>query len=570
MIILYARFVPIFPVHPLFPPYNSSVWAIASSLYCHPSNPTNMERKTSRSAAQQDGRRRIFTKLLKDKDALMRNRHDAIRFLDGMDTFQDKLELLAKLEDNRDQGRTRIRQCLGFIESITDVEALFIRLLREVMTDETCRPMCMRLRNKILIEIFTVPSLMEYLVELQAATMLPTSSLRYLCGFLVAVSACFMEARCNNFVIEMARLLQNLDYREAQTLSSLVLVNAVPSRKHQTEATHESMAVAWVTDFVQPGGRHDNDHLNFRNIRIVPTAAELASEKRHWLPLSSGENNFESDPSTCLIGNNFRLLREDAIITMKQRIQEKYRRWSNARITDLDISVRDWMIVFVVQCDAKSKNVNWEFSRSLSHGMVVAFCADDTPVFIGSITVRNPDSKWLKAKGGPKVGVKFDRVGGDFKKALTSFIDNSECKGVAKRAKLNNDQSLCGNESQVLRLGNSFDLIELSSSFVTYRPILKALQEMTSLPFADEICHLRSPQTDDPLIYLPLELKMPDDNICGGHNLNLRSTTIIEDILSSTALDESQARALHHSLTNRLTLIQGPPGTGAFSLQISC
>lgn len=527
-----------------------------------------MKQRTSwnaRPGLQGDGRRRIFTKLLKDKSASMRDRLDAVRFLDGMETFQDKLELMAKLNDNREQGSTRIRECLAFIASIGDVEALFIRLLRALMTDETCRPMYVRLRNRILIEIFVVPMLMETLVELQAATVLPTPSLGYLCGFLVAVSSCFIEARRNDFVMEMARQLKNLGHREAQTLSSLVLVNTEPKACQRTEATKESIGVAWVTDLIEPGGRHDNDHLNFRNVRIVPTAAELASEKRPWLPLSSGENNFESDPVTCLIGNNFRLLREDAIFTMKEKIQEKYRPWSNARITDVDASVRDGMISFVVQCDSKSKNINWDISRSLSHGTVVAFCANDTPLFMGSITIRNADLDWLNAKGGPKFGVRFDLIGGDFRKALTAFIDNSVCSVATKRARTSD-----GGSAQAFDLGHTFDLIEVSSSFVTYRPILKSLQEMTSLPFVDEICHLRTPITAGPLNYLPLELKMPDDKICAGHKLNLQSTTIIKDILSGTTLDESQARALHHSLTSRLTLIQGPPGTGPYYLQISC
>jgi hypothetical protein len=527
-----------------------------------------MKPRRSRPAGQRDGRRGVFTKLLKDPVASMRNRNDAVRFLDGMATFQDRMELLTKLDDNRDQGRTRIRECLCFIGTIDDVDALFIRLLREVMTDETGRPLYVRLRNKILIHVFSVPMLMETLVELEAATALPPPSLKYLCDFLVAVSSCFIEARRNEFVMEMATQLHDREFASARTLGSLVLVNAAPKGSHHPAgAIQESQAVAWVTDLQQPGGRHDNDHLNFRNVRIVPTADELRSEARPWLPLSSGGNSFEADPVTRLIGNNFRLLREDAVFAMKQRIHERYRPWGNARVVDLDASVRDGTVSFVVQCDAKSKSTNWDLSRALSHGTVVAFCDGDAPDFMGSLSIRNSDADWLKAEGGPKFGVRCDVQGGDFKKALAAFIDYSSYGTPQPADEGGKKRSLTGNEkSQGLGRGRTFDLIEVSSSFVTYRPILKSLQEMTSFPFVEEICHLRSPGSTGPLDYLPGELKMPNDKICAGHNLNLRSATVIEDILSSTTLDESQARALHHSLTSRLTLIQGPPGTGTFSL----
>jgi hypothetical protein len=522
-----------------------------------------MSSRNPRSTGQRDGRRRLFTKLLKDKSAVVRNKHDAVRFVDGMQTFEDKMELLSKLDDNRDLGRTRICECLSFIGSIDDVERLFIRLLGQVMTDETSRPMFVRLRNRILIQIFSVPMLMETLVALEAAAKLSTSSLRVLSSFLMAVSSSFIEARRNDFVMEMAKQLKNLESIDTRSLCSLVLVEPGLVTTHRTKVAKQSLSVSWVTDLREPGGRHDNDHLNFRNIRILPTANELRSEVRSWLPLSSGENNFVSDPVTCLIGNNFRLLREDAILTMKQRIHERRRLWRNARIVDLDISVRDGTVSFVVQCDPKGNRPNWEFSRSLAHGTVVALCADDTPALVGSITIRKVDSNWLKAPDGPKLGVRFDVDGGDFNKALDSFIHNSSCGGKSRADKIS-DQSLKEKEQpQVTALLPSFDLIESSSSFATYQPILKSLQETTSLPFVDEICHMRPPSTTAPLEYLPTEIRMPHDITGVDHIVDIRSATV-NDFLEGTTLDTSQARALHHALTSRVSLIQGPPGTGAY------
>ena len=36
-----------------------------------------------------------------------------------------------------------------------------------------------------------------------------------------------------------------------------------------------------------PGGRHDNDFENFRDIQLVPTDDEIKCEAQSWLPLAS-------------------------------------------------------------------------------------------------------------------------------------------------------------------------------------------------------------------------------------------------------------------------------------------
>src|SRR5258706_8981223 len=73
-----------------------------------------------------------------------------------------------------------------------------------------------------------------------------------------------------------------------------------------------------------PGGRHDNDHADFRKISILPTAAELetTSEKAFLRPSS-----WLDDPSTEKtrvpdhLDNQFRLLREDMVSEIREEVQ---------------------------------------------------------------------------------------------------------------------------------------------------------------------------------------------------------------------------------------------------------
>ena len=46
----------------------------------------------------------VFYKLLKDENAKMRSRDDALRFIFGMESFESKAELLGLLDDNRYAG----------------------------------------------------------------------------------------------------------------------------------------------------------------------------------------------------------------------------------------------------------------------------------------------------------------------------------------------------------------------------------------------------------------------------------------------------------------------------------
>jgi hypothetical protein len=498
-----------------------------------------------------NGGARVFTKLLKDKDALVRNRTDAIRFLEGMESVgaTDATKVLMKLDDGRDEGTRRIRDILSFVDSVDTVDGLLVRFLKQVMTVETERPLYLPLRNRVLSRVFMVPMLLQTVHDLEAPLFLPQESAQVLCRFLQAVSSFLLEARRDKFIESIAKQYQDRADVDSRALRSLVLPDADVQGNIRSHTDPQSESALWVTDERRPGGRHDNDDLNFRNIRILPTAQELQCEIRPWLPLASGANNFVEDPTLRLISNNFRLLREDAIFSMKEKIQGGYRPWANARIIDIDISVKKGLVAFVVQCNSKKQTINWQFSRSLSHGSVVAFCRGGSPQLLGTICTR--ELEWLNCEKGPKIGVSFDTHGEHFTDALDLLIDSSLNIKEPKRY-LGGDNHL-----------EPFRMIEASTSYATYQPILNSLQTMTEIPFLEELCGQDLESGTSALTYLPDNLRMPQDKICNGHTLDLKTSTA-EELCSATQLDLSQAKALLHAFSNRVSLIQGPPGTGMF------
>lgn len=515
---------------------------------------------------QHKQKRRVFTKLIKDGDATMTTEHQARRFLEGFDTPDSKAELLGKLEDRRDHGLRRIREVLSFVCSVEGVTTLLIPLLKNLLTDETARPMYVPLRNRVLISIYMVPTLLETFIPLNVVRIMDAESAKYLALYLVAISSAFVEVRNSNTVIELAQELRDRgDVNETRTLCAVLLIGRdnekiVVDEANRSEPKKKKVA-CWISDQVQPGGRHDNDHRNYRDIQLVPTANELRCEVRSWLPLASGENAFIQDPAIRILDNNFRLLREDAILSMKANIAEKRRIWKNARIFSLDTSSNKnrGLISFLVQCDSLAHgNPDWKHSRSLMHGTVVAFCQNDTPKMMGVITIRDhaDSNSWLNASAGPVIGVAF-HSDLDFHQALTDMQSNcSKNEIIHSILESGKQDQLDAYKNQL----ESYDMIEVSSSFFTYQPILKTLQTMTALPFLPELSGEAIEDNFTTPTYLPPVLLMPSDGF-NSYECNM-DTWSSSDIVSETSLDQSQADALRHAFSNRIALIQGPPGTG--------
>jgi hypothetical protein len=89
--------------------------------------------------------------------------------------------------------------------------------------------------------------------------------------------------------------------------------NLVEKLKHRTATLKKGGAVA--DDVQGPGGRHNNDFPDFRQIAIVPTADELQCVEPAFIRPSEIFNEEASKDSreAVYLDNQFRLLREDMI-----------------------------------------------------------------------------------------------------------------------------------------------------------------------------------------------------------------------------------------------------------------
>ena len=260
---------------------------------------------------------------------------------------------------------------------------------------------------------------------------------------------------------------------------------------------------------------------------------------------------------------------------MKRSLAEaETKSWSNARIIDINVTTNTrprFSVSFVIQFDDSryGGNTNWKRSKALMHGSVIALCLGGQPVRMGTIVVRedNLANEWLNAPGRPRIGVAFESDE-DFRDSIQEMVKNcawnEKFLGLRKKYESlgRNDPQRASLEGQ-LEAGaaqlTAYDLVEASKSFFAYKPILKTLQEMETIPLKEELAGT-GPFASTPTIdYLPNDITLPEKDF-GGAKVHLNDWSSSE-LVEKTSLDKSQAEALKHAFSSRVVLIQGPPGT---------
>jgi len=296
-----------------------------------------------------------------------------------------------------------------------------------------------------------------------------------------------------------------------------------------------------------PGGRHDNDLPNFRDIAILPTADEIRSKQLPFLRRSSEleDASGESTRIADYIDNTFRLLREDMIAEMREELQvleEGNVKRHRAHVIDgvtfngvyhgPDNRKALWGITLKCNDDLPSlKKIPLEDRRTyltddhagckiLRHQSLVCVVADGEVVGFGTVN-RVED---LLALSPPTVVIQLDG------RASTSRT--------------------------ILRLHNAkkAKLLQIDTAIFAYEPVLKALQKTQHIPISDELLFWKRGVT----LQTPPQTA---DNVISAIGAN-RSGNLqyLFQTPNPVNLDRSQASSILSGLTQRVSLIQGPPG----------
>ncbi|EIN07312.1 P-loop containing nucleoside triphosphate hydrolase protein [Punctularia strigosozonata HHB-11173 SS5] len=351
---------------------------------------------------------------------------------------------------------------------------------------------------------------------------------------------------------------QSVPYRELAEDGSLVQallgapVHDVRVLGERIKHVLELYASGTVLDEQGPGGRHDNDKVNFREISILPTADEITSREAPFLRTSSaldhpdGEGNQVAD----YLDNQFRLLREDMLYEMREELdiamgrkRKNHRNFpvDGLRLQDVfhapadpsNMSKRDkWSISLQrmygfpqfksIAADGVKKRISWLKDNRwfLKHGSMVCILIDDE--LVGFATLRR-DEDLLAQK-------------------LPIIVLQLEGQATTVKALIR------------LKSAKTIKLLQIDTALFAFEPILKALQHTTTFPLNRHLIFWDQGESS------PLQpqsglvksiLRSPGQDL--GPLLGVSKPIV---------LDKSQSSSLVMGLTHSVSLIQGPPGTG--------
>ncbi|KAJ6114997.1 hypothetical protein N7486_000775, partial [Penicillium sp. IBT 16267x] len=342
---------------------------------------------------------------------------------------------------------------------------------------------------------------------------------------------------------------------------------------------------AFKTQRDPPGGRHDNDHTDICNIRIMPTFDEISSSRSEYLP-PKDPRQWHVPGLAGLLDRNFRLLREDTIGQLRDAIhaelqpgnrhdgpknQTRMHVYKQATVHSMALH-RFSGIQFLVgfpqppnlrRIDMKKRKEWWELSKRLQESALV--CLLDRRGFAIFCTVSTPDRPNGKMKSNP---TEQEMSGSVSKNQNVAFI-------VLELVEPTEDNWQYILNCQASKKSLSVSLVEFPGILLpSFQPTLLALQKMQKLADVSMSEFLAPHDTHSlsllvnvpPPIYattpgFSFDLKcLMDDKT----SLEVRHSQPVDmdRLQQHSTLDNAQAEALVSTLQRRIGLIQGPPGTG--------
>ncbi|KAI4197444.1 MAG: hypothetical protein LQ348_002163 [Seirophora lacunosa] len=349
------------------------------------------------------------------------------------------------------------------------------------------------------------------------------------------------------------------------------------------------------------GPRHDNDHADIFDIKILPTTDEIQSLRSEYLP-SSDPTKHHLPGLAGLLDRQFRLLREDTVGQLRDAVQIECKRltqpanvqspskrpnngvrniiYQNVVLLRLEFDRKRGLQVVaefdqppaVAKKGAKEREEWWRNSKQLQIDAFVCLASSTGRAIFFSVCDPTPTPPAKKKNGeeeheGGSTGQwrAFDERPNLFKYAgratlmLSAVEDNSE-----------DITWINGQLGKAHNLGQS--LVEFPGILLpSFQPTLRALQKMSrtlDLPFAQFIAPDRQ-HAGDVDIPAPAYSRRPDfafdlETLTGGEQLRLAPGEPFDEstLGEKCTLDDAQQLSTINALRSCLALIQGPPGTG--------
>ncbi|GJF00004.1 P-loop containing nucleoside triphosphate hydrolase protein [Phanerochaete sordida] len=301
-----------------------------------------------------------------------------------------------------------------------------------------------------------------------------------------------------------------------------------------------------------PGGRHDNDHVDFRQISVMPSADETMSKEPAFLRTAAEVDATPTEQRfPTHLDNQFRLYREDMLHELREELQIALGQ-RKGRHRGLVLDGLQLVDMYGVASQGRGRNDAWGLVLRMPPDTDLWFFQRDKPKDRKKYLEK--DRKLLR--DGSMAALVIDGTVVAFPSMRRD--EDRLAKTPPEFVLLLNDkrsavEALC----RFLRTQNA-KLIQIDTAVFSYEPVLTALQEISAMPLAPELVEWEKGKTfESPPTTNTLE------SIIAAISRDPKQD--LKDLLKlpkSIILDDAQAEALLVCLKNRVAIIQGPPGTG--------
>ncbi|WDK18721.1 hypothetical protein CGRA01v4_10007 [Colletotrichum graminicola] len=334
------------------------------------------------------------------------------------------------------------------------------------------------------------------------------------------------------------------------------------------------------------GPRHDNDHADILDIKLMPTHEEIMSSRDEYLPVANPAQHHLQGLQG-LLDRHFRLLREDTLHDLRnairacvdsdvkvKEIRNRVLQYESAVAIDVSF---DWRsgLRFIIRIDQPraAKGLDkmgraawWNQEKRLADGSLVCIVDKAGSIFFFQVsrsTIRDADNKTQQVETGePEQGPRYSLPDDkDYAYVHLHLVET----GTAEVER-------CMLWFKTTGLWQTRRLLEFPSILLpAFAPPLKALQKMSrrmDVPFQN-LLTLRSgdePPENPPPLY-SLRPGFSFNLSCLSNDGTKLSYATGEaptpsELSRHSTLDSTQSEAVLNSLRRSFALIQGPPGTG--------
>lgn len=311
-----------------------------------------------------------------------------------------------------------------------------------------------------------------------------------------------------------------------------------------------------------PGGRHDNDFSDFREIAILPTADEIRSAEPPFLRLAETLEDpaYKENRLPIHLDNQFRLLREDLLKEIRDELHIVEKKGRHRGI------IIDGLELYGIDCGDPKKRLPWGLQlQCLSDLPQLAKMKEmqrkgnfkkDNEDYLLAVQNQKRKNYFLADKNLLKhqslVCLIVDEEISAFPtihRDVDQLAQNPPIITLHFRGKASTSKTLLK-----LKTARNVKLVQIDTAVFAYEPVLRSLQETQDLSLADELLYWTSDSVPVPPPNLPTVL------IDSLENNPLQDVQGILQTPKSIYLDKIQMKSLLTGLKQRVSLIQGPPG----------